>query len=272
MHSSGSSLLEEVPAQAAAALKLGPLANVVGAPVRLDLEHFHADAITTARWLLGARLVRVLPDGRRLSGGSLLVCLVRDGPSRREFPVVSYQSVPPLTPGRIVECEAFLGVHDAAAHSLRAKRTAKNDVMYKAGGHACTWLVPRPVLVGGGSSDWVGWNAQTTHPAPLESSTITTASITWIIDVYQCHRYFCMNVICGREEEPTGVLIRALEPEEGLEEMIEHWDTPLQPRECLNAVGWVWLPLGPLMLKHVAPVLIYTQTCPERRRAAAAGR
>ncbi len=105
-------LLREVPARVAAALKLGlhelPVVKTAGRDaVRLDApEHFEADAITTARWLLGARLVRVLPDGRRLSG-------------------------------RIVECEAYLGVHDAAAHSFQAKRNAKNAVMYSRGGTAC---------------------------------------------------------------------------------------------------------------------------------------
>lgn len=127
-------LLDQVPARVAAALRLAPHElPVVKAPGREGLRvdghnHFAGDAITTARWLLGARLVRVLPDGRRLSG-------------------------------RIVEVEAYLGVHDAAAHSFRAKRTAKNEAMYKAGGTAY---------------------------------------------LYQCHRYFCFNVICGSRNEPTG--------------------------------------------------------------------
>lgn len=127
-------LLRQVPGRVAAALRLGPHeVPVVKAPGREGLrvdgrDHFAGDAITTARWLLGAKLVRVLEDGRRLSG-------------------------------RVVEVEAYLGVGDAAAHSFRAKRTSKNDAMYKAGG--------------------------TTY-------------------IYQCHRYFCMNVICGGVDEPTG--------------------------------------------------------------------
>jgi hypothetical protein len=118
-------LLREVPTRVAAALKLGPheLPVVKGArweAMRLaNQQHFEADAITTARWLLGARLVRVLPDGRRLSG-------------------------------RVVECEAYLGVHDAAAHSFRARRTAKNEAMYRAGGTACTHAPGG----GGGGAIW----------------------------------------------------------------------------------------------------------------------
>lgn len=112
----GPDLLRQVPERVAAALRLGAHElPVLKAPGREGLrvdghEHFAGDAITTARWLLGATLVRVLDDGRRLSG-------------------------------RIVETEAYLGVQDAAAHSFRAKRTSKNEAMYKAGGTAYVYQV-----------------------------------------------------------------------------------------------------------------------------------
>lgn len=151
-------LLREVPARVAAALKLEAREPHVALSagreaLRLDRpEHFEADAITTARRLLGARLVRVLPDGRRLSG-------------------------------IIVECESYLGVHDAAAHSFQAKRTARNEAMYKAGGTACTWgVVASDPLI----------HPQRAQHVPMNPYTPQT-------DVYQCHRYFCMNVICGLE-------------------------------------------------------------------------
>jgi hypothetical protein len=51
----------------------------------LSPSAFSCDSVMGARWLLGSRLVRTLPDGRRLSG-------------------------------RIVECEAYVGPSDAAAH------------------------------------------------------------------------------------------------------------------------------------------------------------
>ncbi|EWM27651.1 3-methyladenine dna glycosylase [Nannochloropsis gaditana] len=79
-------------------------------------KSFEADALITARWLLGARLVRVLPCGTRLSG-------------------------------KIVEVEAYLGPHDKGAHSYGGKRTPRLEPMFAAGGvayiyhmHACSCL------------------------------------------------------------------------------------------------------------------------------------
>jgi DNA-3-methyladenine glycosylase len=65
---------------------------------------FSDDPVTVARRLLGQRLVRVL-RGRRLAG-------------------------------TIVEVEAYLGARDRAAHSYGGRRTARNESMYLAGGHA----------------------------------------------------------------------------------------------------------------------------------------
>ncbi|MEE9130556.1 MAG: DNA-3-methyladenine glycosylase [Phycisphaerales bacterium] len=65
---------------------------------------FSADPITVARRLLGQRLVRVI-NGQRLAG-------------------------------TIVEVEAYLGADDAAAHTYRGRRTARNAAMYLPGGHA----------------------------------------------------------------------------------------------------------------------------------------
>ncbi|MHC4765452.1 MAG: DNA-3-methyladenine glycosylase, partial [Planctomycetota bacterium] len=61
-----------------------------------------------ARKLLGQRLVRVR-RGRRLAG-------------------------------TIVEVEAYLGAADRAAHSYGGRRTARNESMYLAGGHAYIYL------------------------------------------------------------------------------------------------------------------------------------
>jgi DNA-3-methyladenine glycosylase len=66
---------------------------------RLSRDFYARDTIAVARELLGQRLVRVLEDGRRLSG-------------------------------RIVETEAYLGVEDPACHSFGGRRTPRTEVMY----------------------------------------------------------------------------------------------------------------------------------------------
>jgi DNA-3-methyladenine glycosylase len=76
--------------------------------------------------------------------------------------------------GRIVETEAYLGEHDAAAHAASG-RTARNAVLYGAPGHA------------------------------------------YIYNIYGM--YACFNVSCLPEGDPGGVLLRALEPLQGIPEM-----------------------------------------------------
>lgn len=109
----------------------------------LRFTSFDADAVTTARRLLGQTLVRVL-DGRRLAG-------------------------------TIVEVEAYLGPPDRAAHTFGGRRTARNASMWLGGGHAYVYFT------------------------------------------YGLHH--CLNVVCGAPGDGTAVLIRALEPIEGQEEM-----------------------------------------------------
>jgi DNA-3-methyladenine glycosylase len=113
--------------------------------VRERFTRFEGDPVTTARRLLGQRLVRVL-EGRRLAG-------------------------------RIVEVEAYLGAEDRAAHTYGGRRTPRNESMYLAGGHAYVYFT------------------------------------------YGMHH--CLNVVCGREGQGVAVLIRALEPTEGLQHMFQ---------------------------------------------------
>ena len=116
------------------------------------------DSVTVARRLLGQRLVRVV-DGQRLAG-------------------------------TIVEVEAYLGMQDAAAHTFKGRRTARNESMYLPGGH------------------------------------------TYVYMIYGMH--FCMNVVCGAAETGTAVLLRALEPTEGLDVMRAHRTAVKKPRRNLR--------------------------------------
>lgn len=111
---------------------------------RLDRRFFEVPPRILAPALLGRSLVRVLPNGVRLSG-------------------------------RIVEVEAYLGVKDRASHTFGGRRTPRNEAMYGRAGTAYVYFT------------------------------------------YGMH--FCVNVVCG-EGEGVAVLLRALEPVEGIVEMI----------------------------------------------------
>lgn len=99
-------------------------------------------------------------------------------PSERLAPLLLGQRLIHLTPGGrrvggiIVECEAYTGVEDRAAHSFGGRRTPRNEAMYAVPG------------------------------------------TSYVYFTYGMH--FCFNVVCGELDEPVAVLIRALQPEEGL--------------------------------------------------------
>lgn len=82
-----------------------------------------------------------------------------------------------LTSGRIVEVEAYRGVTDKASHAFGGRRTARNEVMYAAGGTAYVYLC------------------------------------------YGIHHLF--NVVTHTKEVPHAILVRALEPVQGINVMLK---------------------------------------------------
>ena len=109
----------------------------------LPASFYMPSALTVARELLGARLVRVLTNGVRLCG-------------------------------RIVETEAYSGLDDLASHG-RAKPTKRNRPMYGPPGRAYVY--------------------------------------------FTYGNYWMFNIVCEPEGIPAAVLVRAVEPLEGLDEM-----------------------------------------------------
>jgi len=107
----------------------------------VSTQFYNRPATVVARELLGARLVRILPDGSRLSG-------------------------------RVVETEAYTGLDDMASHG-RHKRTPRNLPMWKAPGIAYIYL---------------------------------SRGIHWML-----------NVVAEPADQPAAVLVRAIEPLEGLD-------------------------------------------------------
>lgn len=82
-----------------------------------------------------------------------------------------------VTSGRIVECEAYLGIIDRASHAFGGRRTNRNEIMYGEAGTAYVYLC------------------------------------------YGIHYLF--NVVTNEKNIPHAILIRALEPIEGIEKMLK---------------------------------------------------
>ncbi len=109
--------------------------------MQLQRRFYARAAESLAPALLGRLLVRILPDGTVLSG-------------------------------RIVETEAYVGMHDRASHAYNGRRTDRNESMYAKPGTAYVYFT------------------------------------------YGMHH--CFNIVCGKINEPAAVLVRALEPVEGI--------------------------------------------------------
>ncbi|GGI76402.1 putative 3-methyladenine DNA glycosylase [Deinococcus wulumuqiensis] len=144
-------------------------------PLTLSPDHFGADPVRLARELLGATLVRVTPDGHRLSG-------------------------------KVVETEAYDCPRDPACTAGRF-HAARSIEMSIPPGH------------------WLFWFA---HGHPL------------------------LQVACREEGISASVLIRALEPLEGVPRMLDHRPVTRQrdltsgPAKLVYALG-----LDPMKVSHL---------------------
>jgi DNA-3-methyladenine glycosylase len=104
------------------------------------------------------------------------------------------------TIGRIVETEAYAGVHDKASHAYNNRRTKRTEVMYMGGGTAYVYLC------------------------------------------YGIHHLF--NVVTNVEDEPHAVLIRGIEPIEGIEIMMERMGKTVRDHTIGRGPGNVSKALG----------------------------
>ena len=110
-----------------------------------DRTFYKKTSLELAKAILGFYLVHITPHGRMV--------------------------------GKIVETEAYMGIHDKAAHSYNNNRTKRTEVMFGPPGHAYIYLI--------------------------------------------YGMYHCMNIVAAETDTPQAVLIRALEPVEGMESMAQ---------------------------------------------------
>lgn len=124
---------------------------------KLGRKFYERDGITVAKELIGKVLVHETKDG--------------------------------TVKGRIVETEAYMGEHDAAAHSYKRRSPGgRTNIQYGEGGHAYIYLI--------------------------------------------YGMYCCFNVVANGRDIPECVLIRALEPIEGIDQMEKRRGTDKRKNLC----------------------------------------
>lgn len=91
-------------------------------------------------------------------------------------------------------------------------------------------------------------HARNGHRSPRNESMYAPSGRAYVYFTYGMHH--CMNVVCGGAGEPLAVLIRALEPVEGLERMMRNRTgskprkTPLRERDLCSGPGRLCQALG----------------------------
>lgn len=113
--------------------------------IKLNRDFYRKSSLELAKNLLGYHLVHITEHGRLI--------------------------------GKIVETEAYMGIHDKAAHSYNNTRTKRTEVMFGPPGHAYVYLI--------------------------------------------YGMYNCMNIVAAETDIPQAVLIRAIEPVEGMKSMAQ---------------------------------------------------
>ncbi len=141
--------------------------------MKLKREFYERDTLVVARELLGKYLVRESADGKTI--------------------------------GKIVETEAYIGPHDAAAHTYKGRRTDRTEVAFGRGGHAYVYMI--------------------------------------------YGMYHCFNIVTNTAGKPEMVLLRALEPIEGLELMKKRRGTS-DIRKLCNGPGKLCLAMDITRLDH----------------------
>ena len=79
------------------------------------------------------------------------------------------------------------------------------------------------------------------HRSPRVESCYQKGGCAYVFFIYGCHYHF--NVVIGEKDDPKAILIRAVEPVQGLEEMIKR-RTNKNPKQLLNGPGKLCQALG----------------------------
>ncbi len=77
---------------------------------------------------------------------------------------------------------------------------------------------------------------------PRNESMYLGGGHVYVYFTYGLHH--CMNVVCGRREEGTAVLLRAIEPTEGLDLMFDRRAAAKRPRDLCSGPGKLTRALG----------------------------